>query len=187
MRVWESDRAFDLESCVAALGTFDGLHKGHQALICRAVELSRELNTACVVYTFDRHPLSVLCPERAPEQLIPRAELIPKLAAMGVDGVLFQPFTREYAAIEPAAYLEELVARLHVKGVVAGFNYSFGAFGRGDAALIRAMAEKLGYRAEIVEAVRDGGDVVSSTLIRSLRSSGDDARARRLLSLGDER
>ena len=187
MRVWESDRAFDLESCVAALGTFDGLHKGHQALIRCAVDLAQALNTACVVYTFDRHPLSVLCPERAPEQLLSRAELIPKLEKMGVDGVLFQPFTREYAAMEPEAYLRDLASRLHVKGVVAGFNYSFGAHGRGDAALIRAMAEELGYRAEIVEAVRDGGEVVSSTLIRSLRQGGDDARARRLLSLEDAR
>ena len=187
MRVWESDRAFDLESCVAALGTFDGLHKGHQALIRRAVALARELNTACVVYTFDRHPLSVLCPERAPEQLLSRAELIPKLEKMGVDGVLFQPFTKEYAAMAPDTYLETLSARLRVKGVVAGFNYSFGDHGRGDAALIRAMAGKLNYRAEIVEAVRDGGDVVSSTLIRALRSGGDDARAQRLLSLEDAR
>ena len=120
MRVWESDRAFDLEGCVAALGTFDGLHKGHQALIRRAVALARELNTACVVYTFDRHPLSVLCPERAPEQLLSRAELIPKLEKMGVDGVLFQPFTKEYAAMAPTRSARAITSRTGAHSSVAG-------------------------------------------------------------------
>ena len=83
--------------------------------------------------------------------------------------------------MDPTAYLELLARELHAKAVVAGFNYTFGAMGRGDAALIRSEAVRLGYRAEIVDAVKDGGDTVSSTLIRSLQDRGEIARAARLM------
>ena len=183
MRVWRREEDFDLPSCVVALGTFDGVHIGHQALIRRAQALARELDTACVVYTFYEHPLRVLCPERAPKMLLSPFTKRDKLQAMGIDGLLMRHFTPEYAATEPVEYLEGLVKRLRVRGVVAGFNYTFGAGGRGNAALIRSEAERLGYRAEIVDAVTDEGDVVSSTLLRRLRRDGERERFLRLLRL----
>ncbi len=181
MRVWTREDQFDLPASVAALGTFDGVHLGHQALIRRAMALAQELGAASVVCTFDRHPLLVLCPERAPRELLTLDQKLAKLERLGVDGVLVKPFTREFAAMAPEAYLRLLVDELRARAIVAGFNYTFGAQGRGDAALIRAEAAKLGYRAEIVEAVRDGADTVSSTLIRRLLAEGDAARAKRLL------
>ena len=183
MRIWKSEAEFDLGAAVAALGTFDGVHIGHQALIRRAIRLAKEEGCACVVCTFDRHPLSLLRPELAPVPLMDLEEKLSKLAAMGVDGVLLKEFTPEFAAIEPLAYLENLKRDLNLRAIVAGFNYSFGAGGRGNADLIRGQAEKLGYRAEIVEAVQDGRDTVSSTLIRSLIRQGDHARAAQLLDL----
>ena len=183
MQVWIREQDFDLPSCVVALGSFDGIHIGHQALIRRAMALARELDTACVVYTFRNHPLSVLCPERAPELLMQADEKLGKLSAMGVDGVMLLEFTKEYAATEPTEYLSGLVRRLRVKGVVAGFNYTFGAGGRGNAELIRGGAARLGYRAEIVDVVMDEGDVVSSTLLRRLRRDGERERYLRLLRL----
>lgn len=187
MRVWRREEDFDLPSCVVALGTFDGVHIGHQALIRRAQALARELDTACVVYTFYEHPLRVLCPERAPKMLLSPFTKRDKLQAMGIDGLLMRHFTPEYAATEPVEYLEGLVKRLHVKGVVAGFNYTFGAGGRGNAALIRSEADRLGYRAVIVDAVMDGDDVVSSTLLRRLKEQGDMQRFMRLFQLKDPR
>lgn len=183
MKVWTSREEYDLGASVVALGTFDGVHAGHQALIRRAMALAQALNAACVVCTFDRHPLSLLCPEHAPRLLMTAEEKLRKLEKMGVDGVLLTPFTPEFAAMEPVEYLESLAQKLHARGVVAGFNYTFGAGGRGDAALIRAEASRLGYRAEIVEAVRDGDDTVSSTLIRGLMDEGNIARADALLRL----
>ena len=87
MRIWRSQTEFDLPASVLALGTFDGLHAGHRALIERAMELSREINCACVVCTFDRHPLSVLSPGNAPRQLMRLDEKLAVLEKMGVDGV----------------------------------------------------------------------------------------------------
>ncbi len=187
MRVWSREEDFDLESCVVALGTFDGVHKGHQALIRRAMALARELDTACVVYTFYEHPLRVLCPDRAPVSLTDPSLKREKLFAMGVDGVMMRHFTPEFAAMEPVDFLDLLAWRLRVKGVVAGFNYTFGAGGRGNADLIRSEAARLGYRAEIVEPVMDGGDVVSSTLLRRLKEQGDMDRFFRLYKLKDAR
>ena len=183
MKVFRTEAEYDMGPSVVALGTFDGVHIGHQALICRTMELAKEMNAACIVCTFDRHPLSLLCPERAPVPLMSLEEKLHKLEQMGVDGVLLKAFTPEFSGIEPLQYLGNLSRDLQVRGIVAGFNYSFGAGGRGNADLIRTQAEKLGYKAEIVEAVVDGGDTVSSTLIRKLLAQGEGARAQRLMHL----
>jgi len=185
MKIWHSEKEFDLDASVAALGMFDGLHIGHQALIFRARDMAREMDAACVVCTFDRHPLSVIRPENAPAQLLTNAEKLEKLEKLGVDGVLLQAFTPEFAAVEPMRFLEGLVKNLRVKGIVAGFNYSFGAKGRGNARMIMEEADRLGYRAAILDAVRDGGDTVSSTLIRELIGKGDLVRAEQLLRLAN--
>lgn len=187
MRIWTNEHEFDLDASVVALGTFDGVHIGHQALIRRAKAMAVELDAACVVCTFDRHPLSLLCPERAPMPLTSLEEKLEKFKAMGVDGVLLKPFTKEFAAIEPVEYLNTLSQQLHARGIVAGFNYSFGAGGRGNADLIRAEAQRLGYRVEIVEAIVDGEDTVSSTLIRGLLAEGKTLRVQALLAMqGDK-
>lgn len=183
MQIFRSEEEYGLGPCVAALGTFDGLHIGHQALIYRALDLARRENIAGVVCTFDRHPLSLLCPQRAPSPLMSLEEKLEKLEKMGVDGVLVQTFTAEFAAVAPEAYLQSLKEKLQVRALVAGFNYTFGARGRGNADLIRSMAQSLSYRAEIVKAVQDGGEVVSSTLIRSLIQRGEHARAQQLMQL----
>ena len=183
MRVWRSEAEYDLGACVAALGMFDGVHIGHQALIRRAQALARELDAVCVVHTFDRHPLSLLKPERAPKQLISLEEKLRKFEEMGVDGVLVQPFTAEFAATDPQGFLEGLVEKLQLRGIVAGFNYSFGAGGYGNAELIRAEARRLGYECCIIEPVMEDGETVSSTLVRRLLEAGEDARAGRLLAL----
>lgn len=186
MRIWKNEAEFDGRAAVAVLGTFDGVHIGHQVLIRRAIAMAQEENAACVVCTFDRHPLSLLRPERAPKPLMRLEEKLEKLEKMGVDGVLLHTFTAEFASIEPAEYLKSLKQHLNLRGIVAGFNYSFGAHGRGNADLIRSQAKPLDYRAEILPPVQDGGEIVSSTLIRSLLEKGENARAQQLLSLQED-
>ena len=183
MKIWHSESEFDGNASVLALGMFDGLHIGHQALIRRAKALAGEMNAACVVCSFDRHPLSVIRPEAAPVQLLTIDQKLEKMEKMGVDGVLLQSFTLEFAAVEPLDYLQSLCKNLRVKAIVAGFNYSFGAKGRGDAQMLRDEAGNLGYRAVILGPVMDGNDTVSSTLIRDLMAEGNFSRAQQLLDL----
>ena len=183
MKIIYDEAAFTDAISVTALGMFDGVHIGHQALIRTAVRTARELGAACVVCTFDRHPLSVLCPARAPEALLPLEENLRKFEALGADWALVKPFTREYGATPPEAYLRDLTEKLRVRAVVAGENYTFGAAGRGDAALLRAMGPSLGYRPVIVPPVMDGDVMCSSTRIRQLLARGETEHAQRLLKI----
>lgn len=186
MRIIHSEAEFTGRRAVAALGMFDGVHIGHQALIRRTVALARKLDAQSVVCTFDRHPLSVLCPQRAPVALLPLEENLKKFETLGAEWTLVQAFTPEYGATDPETFLRGLVDGLHTVAIVAGENYTFGAGGRGDAALIRALAPKLGYRAEIVPPVMDGDVMCSSTRIRQLLEAGEVEHAKRLLQINEE-
>ena len=109
MRIIHSEAEFDARASVVALGMFDGVHIGHQA-----VALARELDAACVVCTFDRHPLSVLRPDRAPAPLLTLAENLAKFEALGADFALVQAFTPSYGATPPEDFLRFLVEKLRV-------------------------------------------------------------------------
>ena len=183
MKVIYDTTDFTGHRAVVALGMFDGVHIGHQALIRRAVALARELEAQSAVCTFDRHPLSVLFPERAPKVLLPLHENLKKFERLGAEWALVQAFTPEYGATDPLCFLRSLVEALRVTAIVVGENYTFGAKGRGDAALVRRMAAELGYRAEIVPPVMDGDTVCSSTLIRQLLEAGETEHAQRLLRI----
>lgn len=185
MRIICDTTEFTGRRSVVALGMFDGVHIGHQALIRRAVALAEALEAQSVVCTFDRHPLSVLCPERAPQALLPLNENLKKFERLGAQWALVQAFTPEYGATDPGVFLAELVSGLRVAAIVAGENYTFGAKGKGDAAMIRRMAGELNYRAEIVPSVMDGDVMCSSTRIRQLLAVGEVEHARRLLRIGD--
>ena len=185
MRVIHDAAAFTGARSVVALGMFDGVHIGHQALIRRAVALARVLEAESVVCTFDRHPLSVLFPERAPRALLPLEDNLAKFQRLGADWALVQAFTPEYASTAPERFLRRLTDSLRVAAIVVGENYTFGAGGRGDTALIADMAPKLGCLAEIVPPVMDGDVMCSSTLIRRLLAQGDAGHARRLLEIED--
>jgi riboflavin kinase/FMN adenylyltransferase len=183
MKIIHDTTEFTGHRAVVALGMFDGVHIGHQALIRRTVALATELEAQSVVCTFDRHPLSVLCPDGAPEALLPLHENLKKFERLGAEWALVQAFTPEYGATDPVAFLRGLVRDMRAVAIVAGVNYTFGAKGRGDAALIRSMADVLGYRAEIVPPVMDGDVMCSSTRIRSLLARGETEHAQRLLKI----
>jgi len=183
MKIIYDTTEFTGHRAVVALGMFDGVHIGHQTLIRRTVALAKALEAQSVVCTFDRHPLSVVCPERAPQALLPLHENLKKFERLGVEWALVQSFTPEYGATDPVAFLSGLVRDMRVAAIVAGENYTFGAQGRGDAALIRDMADALGYRAEIVPPVMDGDVMCSSTRIRQLLARGETEHAQRLLRI----
>jgi riboflavin kinase/FMN adenylyltransferase len=181
MKVITDEKLYVGAGAVLALGMFDGVHLGHRALIRRAVALARKRKLDAMVCTFDRHPMRVIRPGSAPEMLMTVEERLKAFQELGADWALVKPFTRELADVEAEVYLRGLVAATKARAVVAGENYSFGRAGRGDARLIRALAEELGFEPVIMKSVREGGDVVSSTLIRRLLAEGEDERAARLL------
>src|SRR5688572_5194238 len=141
----------DAGPSVVALGAFDGIHLGHRAILGEAVARGKARDALVVACTFDRHPMEVLQPERAPLPITTPAERLELIADTGVDVTLVLAFTPELAAIEPEAFVGEVVVgRLHAQEVIVGFNHTFGRGARGDAALLRTIGAPLGLVTHVV-------------------------------------
>lgn len=157
---------------VVAVGVFDGLHRGHQALFERA--LARAAGARCVAVSFDPHPDLVLAREfRALAPLTPLPEKQERLARMGVE-LHVLPFTRELAALSPEAFVEtHLIAPFHPACLVVGADFALGRARAGNVERLRAIGRASGFEVEAVELLHSGGEAVSSTRIRDLLGSGD--------------
>lgn len=171
----------DMGSCVLVLGMFDGVHRGHQALLMAGHDLACRYGLPLHVCTFEPHPLRVLRKEAAPPLLTTLPERARLMASFGVDALCVMTFRREVAAIEPEDFLAHLLQVYRPRAVVAGFNYTFGKRGRGDEHMLRAWGEKNDCEIVIVPKVELDGDTVSSTRIRGLMAKGDVHGAARLL------
>jgi len=160
---------------VFAVGTFDGLHRGHVAVIRAMLDESRRLNATPAVLTFQPHPRAVLTPENPPPLLMSRERKLGILASLGVKAVVALPFTREFAALSPEDFLTRclLSGSVRVRGVCAGSLWRFGARGAGDAAFLEKRANELGFVFRAVPEIRDERGVVSSTKIREALAAGD--------------
>jgi riboflavin kinase/FMN adenylyltransferase len=174
-------RDFAGASSVAALGTFDGLHRGHRALILRAVELANAISAVPLVMTFDRHPLSVLNPSAAPMPLISAGRRRELLRDMGVSVLVEHPFSLEFASLSPREFALLVKTCLKPISIVIGYNYSFGSGGRGNAALLSELGIEFGFKVEIIPQVSLNGTAVSSTAIRGLIAAGRIGEAGRMM------
>jgi riboflavin kinase / FMN adenylyltransferase len=165
-----------------ALGVFDGVHLGHRAILGAAVAHARATGAPALACTFEPNPVEVLQPDRAPLPITTLDERLDLIAACGVDGTIVLTFTRELAAVEPEAFVKDvLVDRLAARQVVVGFNHRFGRAARGDAALLRELGERMGFNVDVVAPLTVDGVPVSSTAIRAALGRGDvDAAARML-------
>ena len=167
---------------IVALGAFDGVHRGHRQLLETGIAWGRERGIPLRACTFDRHPLEVIRPETAPKLLTTLPEKIGCMAEIGVDELRIIPFPREKAGQEPEEFLRELREECHLRAVIAGWNYTFGSRGRGDAELLKEDGRRHGYEVLIVPPVKTESDLtVSSTEIRKALESGDAALAAELL------
>lgn len=163
---------------MVTIGVFDGVHRGHQQLIGRAVELARERGVPCVLMTFDPHPAEVVRPGSHPARLttLPRrAELVEQL---GVDVFCVVPFTTELSRMPADEFVHEiLVDRLHAAAVVVGENFTFGHGAAGNVELLRELGRRFGFTvegAELVSQTTSAGRVTfSSTYIRACIDAGD--------------
>jgi len=152
-----------------AIGTFDGVHIGHREVI----------RSARTVVTFEPHPATVVAPEHAPPLLTPLAVKADLIAALGVEELVVVRFDAAFAALDARRFVDEvLVERLDAREVSVGENFRFGARALGDAALLAADGR---FAAHVVPLREEGGEIVSSSRIRSLVALGDVALAARLL------
>jgi len=172
----------DAGPSAVALGVFDGIHLGHRAILGAAVALARRQGLAALACTFEPHPMEVLRPGRAPLPLTTLAERLELIAETGVDVAMIIPFTPAVAALEPEAFVRDvLVEALRARHVVVGFNHRFGRRARGDARLLETLGGALGLETHVVPPTTVDGVPVSSSEIRASLQAGDLARAARFL------
>lgn len=163
---------------MVTIGVFDGVHRGHQQIIGRAVERARAAELPSVVLTFDPHPSEVVRPGSHPAVLTSTFRKAELLEQLGVDVMCVLPFTPELSRMAPAEFAHAaLVEHLHATAVVVGENFRFGHRAAGDVAALREIGEAFGFVSEGVPLLADGGVTISSTYVRSCVDAGDVAAA----------
>ncbi|MEU8888965.1 bifunctional riboflavin kinase/FAD synthetase [Streptomyces sp. NPDC048442] len=171
---------------VVTIGSYDGVHRGHQLIIGRAVERARELGVQSVVVTFDPHPSEVVRPGSHPPLLAPHHRRAELMAELGVDALLILPFTAEFSKLSPADFVVKvLVDKLHARLVVEGPNFRFGHKAAGNVAFLSELGPTYDYGVEVIDlyvsGAAGGGEPFSSTLTRRLVAEGDVAGAAEIL------
>lgn len=171
----------DLRKKVIALGFFDGVHLGHQALMERTVERARELDMVPAVFTFDRSPREYVTGQRVPllTTAEERCQLVREL--FPIREIIVAPFDREMMTMPWQEFVHQLVSRYQAGALVAGHDYRFGHKNTGTAQLLAELAGALGLTCDIIPPVTLEGITVSSTHIRSLLERGELDAARRFL------
>ena len=164
------------------IGTFDGVHRGHFAVLNRLCEAARGPGLPTLLVTFDPHPLKIVKPETAPRLLTTPDEKKEILTLSGLDYAVFLPFTRSLSLYLPEEFIRDiLIARFRAKLLVIGYDHGFGRGRSGDPETVESLGLKYGVEVEVVEPERVGNDPVSSTAIRRFLSEGDvEAAARGL-------
>ncbi|MBQ2311712.1 MAG: bifunctional riboflavin kinase/FAD synthetase [Firmicutes bacterium] len=170
-----------IESSAAALGNFDGVHKGHQALISECVKYAKEQGISSVVFTFLNHPINEMAGECVVKSIMTLKEKAMAVEALGVDIMVAVPFNDSIRTCSPEDFVKNvLCGSLGVRQAFCGFNYNFGYRGEGDPSLLQALGRKYGFGVTVLDELGMEGKTVSSTLIRMRLAEGDVEDFRRL-------
>lgn len=164
---------------VVTVGTFDGLHRGHQAVLAEVMRRATAAGRTSVLVTFDPHPLAVVNPAAAPKLLTLPDEKRELVTAQGIERFVLMPFTPAVAQLDPAAFVRRLCDDYAMQELVMGYDHGFGRGRTGDVDLVQRLAQEQNFAVAVMDAVRDNGQPISSTLIRTALAHGDlDAAAR---------
>ena len=168
------------ETTVVVIGVFDGVHKGHQALLNRAKEIAD--GRSIIALTFDPHPRAVFAPDSVPPMLTTLADRVELLKIHNADQVAVMKFNEQFAAMSPEKFVEDiLVKQLHVSTVIVGKNFTYGSKAAGTVETLIKDGEKHGFTVDVQE-LAGGEEVISSSRIRNLVLEGKVEEARELLS-----
>jgi riboflavin kinase/FMN adenylyltransferase len=172
----------DGRGTVVTVGTFDGVHRGHWAVLQEIRRRANATGRSSVLVTFDPHPLRIVRPEHAPPLLTTPVEKKEILAESGLDYAVFISFTETLSRYEPRRFVEEvLVARMGVSELVIGYDHGFGRDRSGDAETLRRIGREMGFAVDVVPPVASDGDPVSSSRIRRAVSTARMGEARAAL------
>jgi riboflavin kinase/FMN adenylyltransferase len=175
------DEIEDKLDCVLTIGTFDGVHRGHQHLVQQLVTQASALGCASVALTFHPHPRAVLRPTAPALYLSTPEERAQRMRALGLDRFVVMPFSHELAAFTAEQFLELLSARLAMRELWVGSGFALGHHRSGTTATLEELQSKFGYRLNVIQPLYDDGSPISSTRIRHLIMQGHLGEATRLL------
>lgn len=184
IRVEGSDRLPDrLRGGIIALGNFDGFHAGHQAVAGHAIRWAKSEGRPAIIATFDPHPVGFFRPDVPPFKLTTLEQRQELYLAAGATAMLVFHFDAELAGTSAEDFITKiLIERFGAHGVVTGGDFTFGKGAKGNVELLRTLGGELGLQSRVVEAVAEGGEVVSSSRIRQALRDGDPQEAARLLT-----
>ena len=165
----------------ATIGTFDGIHRGHLALLKPLIAGAREAGAASVLVTFEPHPRCVLDPDHCPPNLTTLDEKAWSLGQLGLDHLVVIPFTPQVAALSPAAFMQRLLRGMQLRRIAVGEDFRFGHGRRGDPAFLRRFGARHGFSVEVAPTVARGRAAISSSRIRRLVLLGQVRAAAQLL------
>ncbi len=171
---WANEPGIPMDrGTVVTVGTFDGVHRGHWAVLQEIRRRAEATDRRSVLVTFDPHPLRIVRPEHAPPLLTTPVEKKEILAESGLDYVVFLAFTEALSRYEPRRFVQEiLVERLGVSELVIGYDHGFGRDRSGDADTLRRIGAEMGFDVDVVAPVETTGEAVSSSRIRRAISEG---------------
>lgn len=180
MEIFETlDAVSGIRPSAVALGNFDGVHLGHQELIKRTVEKARSEGLAAAVFTFSSHPKNLLPKEKKVKNIIVREDKEKLIASLGVDYLFNVPFTKAIMTMSPQDFVKKLlVDKFNMKAAFCGFNYHFGYKAAGNPEFLRSLGQTLDYQVTEIPPYKIKGEVVSSSLIRTLIASGQVEKCR---------
>ncbi len=159
---------------VLTIGNFDGVHLGHREIFRRVVKQAKEIGGVSAVLTFEPHPLRLLAPDKAPPRINTPDEKIRLIEASCIDLLAVVTFTHEFAAMPAADFVEEILfEKLGIKRLVVGYDYAFGHNREGDIDFLSRKARELGFVLDVLEPIKSGETIYSSTAIRNKLLSGD--------------
>ena len=168
---------------VVAIGNFDGVHRGHQTVLARALAEAEARSAPALVLTFEPHPRAVFKPDEPPFRITPAPMKARLLGALGFQAVVEHPFTRDFSQLTAPEFVQRvLIDGLGISHAVTGFDFHFGRNRQGGPAYLMEAGERHGFGVTLVDAFRDeGAEVISSSRIRDLLKAGEVAGAAGLL------
>jgi len=168
--------------CALSIGNFDGVHRGHQALLQQVVAAARVRSIAPAVMTFEPHPREFFSPQAAPARVANLRDKINALDACGIEHVFVMHFNRRLASMSAESFIDDVLVRgCNTRWLAVGDDFRFGSRRGGDVALLRAHAGRGGYEVAQLATVTEGAERVSSSAVRTALLEGDLQQAQRLL------
>lgn len=169
MNIYTSDTIIFDSNTILTVGTFDGVHRGHQEIIKRLIESAKELGGRAVIVTFEPHPQIVLQkPDREPIHLLSSIEeRLELFERFGIENVVIVPFSKEFSQISSENFVRDfLCKKIGLKKILIGYDHLFGKDRTGNETLLRTLGEELGFEVERADALSVGNETISSTKIR---------------------